>query len=101
MRRKLLTPKFKTLPFKPYKYLLYKHKYPIFEPLKFREWSDHTLGGRRGADEPMANDFRPGEFPKRRMPDLILKDPDFSVPSSQPGIMRVSALYPMKAMGSQ
>jgi len=28
-------------------------------------------------------------------------DPDFSVPSSQPGIMRVSAPYPMKAMCSQ
>jgi len=27
--------------------------------------------------------------------------PDFSVPSSQPGIMRVSAPYPMKAMCSQ
>jgi hypothetical protein len=32
---------------------------------------------------------------------IVDEDTDFSVPSSQTGIMRVSALYPMKAMCSQ
>jgi hypothetical protein len=42
----------------------------------------------------------PGIFDVPRLKGID-KAADFSVPSSQPGIMRVSAPYPMKAMRSQ
>jgi len=34
-----------------------------------------VVGGVRGADEPMASNFCPGEFPQRRIPTLILQGP--------------------------
>ena len=61
-----------------------------------------VIGGVRGGHEPMADNFRPGEFPEGPMPLLILKHPAVltavsSAPillgSPPPGFSRVTPLH--------